>query len=351
MTLGRILIIMALVSSLFISTNSLATTPQINSDIIKPNETAAQKAQAEFIEMMVREHHFNKADLIRELNQTPYNPDVIKKITHPFEHKPWSYYRNYFLSKERIDRGIAYWEQHADFLNKVATQYHVEPNIIIAIIGVESLYGTSAGNFSELGTLKTLAFYYPSRSRFFTKELKQYLLLTRKYRLPTLKLTGSYAGALGIPQFMPSSYQHYGVNLNNNRSVDLFNNHNDAIASIANYLSKEGWQWNKPVALPATIRIDSPSKIISSRATPKYTLAELNRYGVTPLKSIKTDDKSAVISLTDPGRTEYWITFRNFRTIMNYNPSTAYAMAVYQLSEAIREAHEYKTATRSTSTL
>ncbi|MCB1827583.1 MAG: lytic murein transglycosylase, partial [Coxiellaceae bacterium] len=177
-------------------------------ETIPPRATKAINA---YVDELVQKYKFNKTNLTKIMAQASYDPKVIHWITHPFEKKPWNFYRSFFVRQDRIDNGVKYWLQHKKLFNKIQKEYGVDPSVIIAIIGIESFFGEHAGTYNELNALTTLSFYYPKRSKFFRSELTEFLRLTRHEKLNPLLLKGSYAGALGIPQFMPSSYRNYGV--------------------------------------------------------------------------------------------------------------------------------------------
>lgn len=328
--LKKLIVIVALILT------SLTTSAQTSPEEHLPSSFAEQY----FINEMVTEYHFNKQKLIQLMKQADYLPQVIQIITKPFEAKPWDFYLRYFLTPARIHNGNNYWKNHFKTLMAAKNEFGVDPNVIIAIIGIESFYGNQAGKFQELGALSTLAFYYPPRSQFFQKELKQYLLLTAQQHLSPLSLTGSYAGALGIPQFMPSSYRNFGIDYSRNHSVDLLHDHDDAIASIANYLKKRGWQIGQPVATRAIITKTVPQKLISATGMPNTTIARLKRFGIKSRYNFPPHQKVALIAMQNEKSVEYWIVFPNFHAIMAYNPRTTYAMAVYLLSKAIERNHE-----------
>lgn len=271
------------------------------------NPAQVKQQEKQFIQELVTKDHFNQHKLERLFNTLHENPEIIRSMTSPFEKKPWSFYRNYFVTPERITLGAKYMKDHHHVLEVMSKKYGIPASIIVAIIGVETEYGTHLGKYPVLNTLYTLGFYYPPREKFFRKELAQYLILTRDNDLPVSSIKGSYAGALGIPQFMPSSYRYYGVAFKENAPVNLFNN-NDAIASVANYFHKMGWAPNQPI----THRLTSNHASFKDKALGRVTLM-LNR-----------------------GK-EYWATYKNFKVIMSYNHNIVYAMAVYQLSKKIEQ--------------
>ncbi len=301
-----------------------------------------------YINSTAKHYHFSKRELEAYFANTKLLPAVIDRMNGPFEAKPWNYYHSYFVTPERIQLGLQYWKDHEAALNRTAKLYNVSPQVIIAILGIETLYGRGIGKFPVWDTLSTLAFYYPARQSFFRKELTQYLLLTRHENLPVLALKGSYAGALGIPQFMPSSYRNYGISLEKNKKIDLFQDHETAIASIGNYLRKAGYNAADPVATPVELKPTfSAAKIITPKAKPTESLSKLETLGVRFSQQYPAKTSGSLIALDKTEGKEYWVVFHNFRAIMSYNPNINYAMAVYQLSEALKKAHEQSNTQRS----
>lgn len=294
-----------------------------------------------YIDATASQYHFKKSELNYYFAHAKLLPAAINRMNGPFEAKPWDFYRHYFVTPERIQLGVAYWKKHEAELNRAAERYHVSPQIIVAILGVETLYGKGIGEFPVWDTLATLAFHYPAREQFFRQELTQYLLLTRHEKLPILQLKGSYAGALGIPQFMPSSYRNYGVSFVHNKKIDLFHDHETAISSIGNFLSRSGFQNTDPVATPVTLRWNFRAKnIITAKAKPSESISKLQMLGVYFPQHFPERASGALVALDKARGKEYWVVFHNFRAIMSYNPNINYAMAVYQLSEELKKAHE-----------
>jgi membrane-bound lytic murein transglycosylase B len=290
----------------------------------------------QFIQMMVKQYHFKNDYLQKLLADRKPNADIIKRITFPYESKPWKTYRKHFVKDTRIQSGVDYWKTHKKSLQAAQKSYGVPASVIVSIIGVESNYGHFSAHFNELDALTTLAFHYPKRAKFFRRELKEYLILTRKQKIDPNSLYGSYAGALGIPQFMPSSYKHYGVDFSKNGKIDLLNDHNDAIGSIANYLSLNGWQRGQAIASTANLKGPVARKYLKSR----YKLSQWKQKGVEASKKLPTNMRARLIQM---GNDKYWLVFRNFKAIMSYNPRASYAMAVYQLSREIEAAYEHQT--------
>lgn len=204
--------------------------------------TQAQKNNE--INLLVSKYHFKRTEINNLFAQAKKDPKVIACMTKPAEKGSWKSYQNFFVTQARIDNGATYWHEHRAALTRMQKKYGVTPGIAVAIIGVETAYGTHMGKYPVFNTLYTLAFYYPKQAHFFQQELALYLVLARNNHLPITTLKGSYAGAVGIPQFMPSSYLHYGVPGGDYSSVNLFTNNNDAIASIGNYLKLAGFKKN-----------------------------------------------------------------------------------------------------------
>ncbi len=290
-----------------------------------------------FIDEMVAKHQFKREELQQAFNLAEYRPDVIESITKPAILKPWVEYRPNFINPQRINDGVQFWRKHAAALKRAEKQYGVPQEIILGVIGVETMYGRNAGKYRALDALTTLAFVYPRRADFFRDELEQYLLLAREQGFDLLSIQASYAGALGIPQFMPSSYRRYAVDFNGNGKVDIMNEPEDAIGSVANYLKQYGWRSGEPVAI--LCKIDSEKRLgVIGEARPFIAWRDA---GVTPVK--KHEDylpPSWLLDFTVESGKEYWLVFSNFNVIMRYNNSNYYAMSVYQLADAIRKAHD-----------
>lgn len=305
----------------------------------------------QYIKQTCKKYHFNQQKLIALFKQVPVNETIIHQINHPYEALAWTRYRKLFLTQQRIQDGVLFWNQHKNVLAQAEKKYGVPPQVIVAILGVETSYGKHKGKYSVLQSLTTLGFYRQSRKAFFQKELTQYLLLTREQKLDPSKLTGSYAGAIGIPQFMPSTYRHYAVDYSNAGSANLVTEPNDAIFSIANYLKKMGWKQQRPVAQKITLNKPLPSKWFSQSAKPRRSLKRLKRQGLKIPHGLDIKTKAALIQMTGENQQagENWLVFGNFYSIMRYNPRINYAMAVYQLSDEIKNANRKQKVTASSS--
>lgn len=289
-----------------------------------------------FIDEMVTQHQFKREELERAFKHAEYRPDVIEAITKPATLKPWTEYRASFINPQRIDGGLAFWSKHAKALQRAEQQFGVPQEYILAIIGVETLYGRQMGKHRALDALTTLAFDYPRRADFFRSELKSYLLLAREQDFNLLAVQSSYAGALGIPQFMPSNFRKYALDYNGNGKIDLINEPEDAIGSVAHYFKHYGWRSGEPVAMLAKVKDD---KRLGSPGEMRPVLSWGVDMGVTPLESGTAPLPPAwLLDLTVEQGKEYWLVFDNFNVIMRYNTSSFYAMTVHQLAMALKAA-------------
>ncbi len=294
----------------------------------------------QFIDAMVKQHGFSRADLIKIFRQVEIHPEIIDTIARPAESKPWYAYRSLFVTKDRISGGVAYWKANAAALAAAEKRYGVAPQYIVAILGVETRYGRNTGGYRVIDALSTLAFDYPPRGAFFRKELEQYLLMIREEGLGPFKLTGSYAGAMGSPQFMPSSFRSYAVDFDGDGKRNLWNDNRDIIGSIANYFKVHGWIDGGLVAMPALVHGTRYKALLDLGLKPQTEAGKLRSYDVTSQSRLPADMDVALLELENHDGPEEWVTFNNFYVITRYNRSPLYAMAVYQLSKAIREAKE-----------
>ncbi len=285
---------------------------------------------------MSEEHGFDRAALMELFARADRKQSIIDAMERPAEKvKPWKEYRGIFLQEKRIDLGAEFWRRHRDTLEAVHERYGVDPAVIVAILGVETYYGRRTGSFRVIDALTTLAFDYPKRSPFFTRELENFLLLTREQGRDPLSLTGSYAGAMGYGQFMPSSYRHYAVDHDGDDLVDIWDNPDDAIASVANYLSEHGWQRGQPVAVRAEAQPGYDDPRLNQLEPPEVTVARHREAGLRPQASVASTLPAMPLRLEAESGAEYWLGFPNFYSITRYNHSHLYAMAVYQLSRQI----------------
>ena len=302
----------------------------------KTRETLDPETEiAPFVSEMVGKHGFERDQLERILAGVRVRPEILEAIQRPAESLSWYQYRPIFVTESRISKGEAFWRKHADTLASASAQYGVSPEIIVAIIGVETLYGTRKGTHLVLDSLATLAFRYPRRSEFFRSELEQFLILSRQENLDAASVKGSYAGAMGIPQFISSSYRRYAVDFDGDGVRDLLNSDSDAIGSVANYLKVHGWQRDAAVALPASVTGDGYKTLVEKGIKPHTPVSDMQNFGVIVLYASENDSRGALIELANENDTEHWVGLQNFYAITRYNHSALYAMAVFQLARAI----------------
>ncbi len=311
--------------------------------------TFALQGQAEthpgedaFIDKAVSEHGLDAEAVRALLGGAEFKQSIADAIARPAEGKPWYDYRPIFITDQRINEGVAFWRENEALINQVADKFGVDPQFIVAIIGVETFYGRITGNYRVLDSLATLSFHYPSdrtrdRSAFFSSELMNYLLLGPEEELPLDEVTGSYAGAMGMGQFMPSSYRAYAVDFDGDGRRDLWRSNPDAIASVANYLAEHGWEPEGPIARRTRAGEGADFSLLTAGYKPELTVMDLHEKGYRSAADIDPGRKAALVSLEQEDRDEYWMVFHNFYVITRYNRSKMYAMAVYQLSEALRE--------------
>ncbi|MDQ3185904.1 MAG: lytic murein transglycosylase B [Pseudomonadota bacterium] len=293
-----------------------------------------------FIGEMVERHGFEQAKLESIFGLARFQPAIINAISQPATSRPWYEYRPLFINSRRIAGGVAFWNSHAATLERARKEFGIPEEIIAAVIGVETSYGAQTGKHRVLDALTTLAFDYPKRAVFFRNELEQYLLLGREQEADVLNIRGSYAGAIGIPQFMPSSYRRYAVDFDGDGKADLAGSTADAIGSVANYLKSFGWETGQTVAIPALVSGENYREALFAGNKPLYTVEEMGALGITSQPSVPSDRLATLVELVNTGGNEYWLGFNNFFVITRYNRSVHYAMSVLQLAEEIRAARK-----------
>jgi len=298
------------------------------------------KTEIDFINEMQQQHHFNPRLIRSLLNQAVHKQKILAIMDRPSEAKPWYQYRKLFVTNTRVKQGVGFYKKNQAVLQQVSQYYGVPAEIIVAIIGVETSYGRNTGSFRVWDILTTLAFNYPRRADFFRQELINFLLLCREENINPLEPKGSYAGAMGIGQFMPSSYRHYAVDFNRDNKRDLWQTE-DAIASVANYLKQHGWQTQQAIidAAPAPATEQQAKTLLALGLEPKQAINTLLPLGLqmSPawLKNHDQHDASIIRLKTEMGWA-YWLSYRNFYVITRYNHSRRYAMVIYQLAELIK---------------
>jgi len=303
-----------------------------------------------FIDQMVKRHHFSRSYLNKLFRNVTYQktalsyyvpslrPKVKKKKRKPSRLGPWDYYEKMFLKEVKVNKGIEYMHKHRDTLLRAYRKYGVQPEYITAIIGIESHYGANTGKFPVFDTLTTLAFEKHRRKRYFKSELKEFLLMTRREKVNPRRVKGSWAGAIGLGQFMPSNYRTFVVDFNHDGKKRM-NDPVDAIGSVAYYFKRHGWRRGQPVA----VRVSYPGTRFRGKRTGyrhKYSRASLK--GIRPKEDFDYSGKVHLIKLKRYGFDELWYGTHNFYVITRYNHSSYYAMAVYQLAERIRKGYKKK---------
>jgi peptidoglycan lytic transglycosylase B len=314
----------------------LTSLPGIALDVDEPEVRA-------FIDEMVTEHDYDREALVAALSSAERKQNIIDAISKPAEKTlTWAEYRAIFITPERIEAGVRFWEENEEMLARIARDTGVAPEILIGIIGVETYFGKITGNYRVLDALSTLAFYYPPRAAFFRKELVQFFLLVREEEMAAADATGSYAGAMGRPQFMPSSYRAYAVDSTDDGKRDIWNNWTDVAGSIANYFNAHGWRSGDEVVAQASLgtqwKGDPPEP--ANVLTPQASVGSLSESGVVFATDLPADDDAALLAYAGADGAEYWVGFHNFFVITRYNRSAMYALAVYQLGCAVAEARE-----------
>ena len=298
-------------------------------------ETNRADVQA-FISDLVQKDGFDTSYVNAVFGRIESKQSILDAMSRPAEKvKPWSEYREIFITPRRISAGVDFYREHEARLRQISNKTGVPAEIITAILGVETFYGTRTGSYRAVDALATLAFDYPPRSEFFRRELRELFLLAREERLDIGSLTGSYAGALGPPQFIPSSYRNFAVDGSGDGRRDLLKDWDDIMASVANYFASHNWQPGQPVATPARLARNAARPTVPTELVMKDTVESLTRQGVQFTTDLPATAPAILVTLQGEKGEEYWVGFQNYYTITRYNRSTMYALAVFQLSEAI----------------
>ena len=293
---------------------------------------------AAFIDEMVREHDFDRDALAGTLAQAHIKQSIIDKISAPAEKKlTWSEYRRIFLTRERINAGTSFWLENKAMLERIERETGVPVAMIVGIIGVETFYGRITGRDRVIDALVTLAFEYPPRAKFFRSELVHFLILTREEELDATVPLGSYAGAMGRPQFMPSSFRAYAIDATGDGKRDIWNNWADVAGSVANYFGEHGWRTGEEVATQATLGHSwkGPKPKPKNKLKASDTVESLSRKGVMFATDMPPDSQGELLTYEIRGGLEHWVGFHNFFVITRYNRSAMYALAAYQLGQTI----------------
>ena len=298
---------------------------------------------AEFVAEMTRDYGFAGEQLVSLFRDVERKQSILDAISRPAEKvKTWAEYRPIFITDRRINQGVEFWKQHEAALARAEQEYGVPAQVIVAIIGVETSYGSNTGSYRVIDALSTLGFDYPPRAEFFRKELKQFLLLAREQQVDPLTLKGSYAGAMGMPQFMPSSFRAYAVDFDGDGHINIWNDPDDAIGSVASYFKRHGWVTGEAVVSTAQISGEQAEEGLTVGLDPVKTVGELRAMGWSSHEAVRDDVPVTAFRLEGEAGPEYWLGLPNFYVITRYNRSAMYAMAVHQLSDLLVQARGTK---------
>ncbi|MDA0707412.1 MAG: lytic murein transglycosylase B [Proteobacteria bacterium] len=291
---------------------------------------------AAFIDSMVSEHDYDRTELERILGAAETKQPILDKIANPAEKTlTWAEYRPIFMTRERVQAGATFWRENCAMLDRISAETGVPVEIIVGIIGVETYFGRITGGNRVLDALATLAFDYPPREEFFRGELVAFLLLVREEQMQATDAVGSYAGAMGRPQFMPSSYRAYAVDATGDGKRDIWNDWADVAGSIANYFVAHGWSAGKEVTTQATLSSRFKGPVPDNQLRADVTVRSLSDAGVVFATGLANDSKGQLLTYAGSDGPEYWVGFHNFFVITRYNHSVMYALAVYQLGQEI----------------
>jgi|JI102314A2RNA_FD_contig_111_284911_length_2722_multi_3_in_0_out_0_1 membrane-bound lytic murein transglycosylase B len=321
----------------------LLAAPWILSQIVSADGlTASRMSERDdiraFIQTMVAKHDMDQQKLEDLFDATNLRSSIIDALDRPATSRAWYQFSPGFLSAAKVRSGVAFWREQESWLTKAKLKFGVPEEIIVAIIGIESAYGKNLGRFRTMDALTTIAFEYPRRSDYFRQELEQFLLLAQEENVDPLSLYSSYAGAMGWPQFMPSSFRNYAVDFDGDGERNIWKNPADVIGSVAYYFAKFGWQTGAPIVTPAQPGDIDLEPLLAERFELKRSLDEWQQLGITRLdQSINGDNKASLFRLeSEPGKYSYWFGLQNFYVISRYNKSVHYSMAVTQLAALIR---------------
>ena len=296
-----------------------------------------------FVQDLAQRHGIAEKELTRVFAKAQRLEPVLEAIARPAERvKSWDDYRTLLITERRINEGVEFWKKFRNTLERAERKYGVPPEYVVGIIGVETFYGRNTGNWRVVDALTTLAFDYPPRAGFFRSELESYLLMAREAKIDVFSVRGSYAGAIGIPQFMPSSARRYAVDFDGNGRIDLQKSRSDSIGSVANFLKVHGWQRDADVLVEARVSGDAWRGFVSGRFEPKYSMTELRQAGVEFDSPSPAGANGVLIELANtPERpSEFRIGLKNFYVITRYNRSALYAAAVSDLARELRKAYD-----------
>lgn len=296
-----------------------------------------------FADEMATQYGFKREDVLQVLGQAERQSSILDAIARPAEKaKPWKDYRKLFVTADRVTQGAAFWRDHAATLARAEREFGVPAQIIVAILGVETRYGRNMGSYRVLDALATLGFDYPPRADFFRSQLVEFFLLTREQKLAPDRVLGSYAGAMGYGQFMPSSFRKFAVDFDGDGHIDIVNDVDDAIGSIANYLKGHGWQSGAPIVVKASVKEPLPDGMLRETLEPVTSIADYRRQNVVPLTTLPDATNAALFMVEGENGNEYWLALNNFYVITRYNRSQMYALAAVQLGAEVAAAWQQR---------
>jgi len=306
-----------------------------------PSEVRPLRPEMEkFIDQMVQAHGFDAKALRKVFAKVQTSQGVTRAIAAPSTSKPWYEFKPLFVDAQRITGGVKYWNDNAELLERARKEFGVPEAIIVSVIGIETRYGKRTGNFRVMDALSTLAFDVPARADYFRRELEQFLLLAREQQWDPLSINGSFAGAMGMPQFMPTSYRRYAIDFNADGHTDLWNDTADIIGSIGSYLHQSGWKEGTPVVVPARVDTADWKPLVDLGLKPTLTLDQWKMRGVDTLSNTQASMLASLFTLDLLGGPEFWFGSENFYAILQYNRSRNYAMAVNDLANEIARERE-----------
>lgn len=327
---------------------ALLMLPSLEAALAANGDYPRREEVRQFVKEMVEKHGFKKRELNDLFSRARFQTAIIRAMTMPPESTPraWQAYRALFVDPPHVEGGVRFSVRHAETLARAGRDFGVPPEIVVAIIGIETVYGRNMGGYRVLDALTTLAFDFPRRAEYFRGELENYLLYVRDAGIDAMTIRGSYAGAIGIPQFMPGSYRRYALDYDGDGRRDLSGSAADAIGSVANFLKEHGWDAGAPIALPARVVGDAYRQLRDAGIKPLYRLADLALFGVSGAESLPPETLCALIELETAGQaSEYRIALHNFYVLTRYNRSSFYASAVLELARGIADAQAQSAAT------
>jgi membrane-bound lytic murein transglycosylase B len=304
-----------------------------------PASYAKRDDVRQFIETMVERHGFKKRQLESMFAKVQAQPTVLRSMAlAPESGRSWQSYRAMFVNPQRIEAGVRFWNRYGQQLERASAEFGVPEEIIMGIMGVETTYGRNMGNYRVIDTLTTLAFDSPTRGEFFRGQLESYLLFTRESKIDVFKMKGSYAGAIGIPQFMPGSYRQFAVDYDGDGRANLAESPADAIGSVGNFLRAHGWERGQAVAVRAEVTGDNWRALADAGQKPQFRAAELEVLGVKPMEKLDDSALYSLIELETSGQpSEFWLGSQNFYVLTRYNRASFYAIAVIELGRALKQ--------------